>query len=56
MNARMENAYRSYKYSNMFELWDAYGRCSQAKRNAWEYCKAGKERLADLYIEGVRLW
>lgn len=40
MNARMENAYRSYNYSNMFELWDAYGRCSQSKRNAWEYCKA----------------
>ena len=39
MNARMENAYRNYNYSDMYELWDAYGRCSQSKRNAWDYCK-----------------
>ena len=31
---------RQYDRSRMYELWDAYRRCSQAKRNAWEHCKA----------------
>lgn len=30
---------RSYRNSTCYELWDAYGRCSVKKREAWEYCK-----------------
>lgn len=31
---------RQYDNSKEDELYKAYGRCSQAKRNAWEHCKA----------------
>lgn len=39
MNARMRKAYESYHRSYMYDLWDAYGRFSPAKSEAWEYCK-----------------
>ena len=31
---------RQYDRSNMDELYKAYGRCSYAKQQAWEHCKA----------------
>lgn len=39
MRAREREAYRLYKISNNDSLYDVYGRFSEAKRKAWEYCK-----------------
>lgn len=40
MNKRMAGAYRAYLNSDIDELYKAYGRCSQAKWDAWEKCKS----------------
>ena len=39
MRAREREAYRLYKISNNDSLYDVYGRFSEAKHKAWEYCK-----------------
>lgn len=39
MNARQRRAYHLYKQSDMYSLYDAYGRFSHAKRDAWRYCE-----------------
>lgn len=39
MNARERRAYEAYCNSTMYDLSDAYGRYSNAKRQAWDYCK-----------------
>ena len=39
MRAREARAYEAYKRSNMYSLYDAYGRFSKSKADAWEYCR-----------------
>lgn len=39
MNKRESKAYRMYKSSDMYSLYDAYGRFSRKKAEAWEYCE-----------------
>ena len=38
-NQRIRDAYQSYRMSNMENLYDAYGRPSDAKLQAWTYCR-----------------
>ena len=35
---RGENMINRASYNEGFKLWDVYGKVSQAKQNAWEYC------------------
>lgn len=39
MKTREYKAYRMYKASNNYSLYDVYGRFSKAKSEAWKYCK-----------------
>lgn len=38
-------AYEKFCNSSDVDLYDVYGRCSQAKRNAYEYCRAREREL-----------
>ena len=45
MKTNVLNAYRAYKHSNAYDLYDVYGSFSRAKANAWRYC----QELCDRY-------
>ena len=45
-NAQIKAAYRSYKHSSDFCLEHVYGSYSQAKANAWEYCRQEELRYS----------
>ena len=38
-NQRIWKAYQTYLMSDMENLYDAYGRFSNAKQEAWNYCR-----------------
>ena len=54
MTKKMRDAYNRYCDSDIDSLYRAYGRCSEAKRKAWEGCKklCLEKNGADLRIIG----
>lgn len=38
-NKMMQEAYRRYRMSDAYTLWDVYGSFSRAKENAFKYCE-----------------
>lgn len=46
--AQADRVYRAFNRSDAYDLYAVYGRFSQAKANAYEYCRA-REREFDTY-------
>lgn len=45
---KARDLWRKFQGSTDVELWDVYGTCSQAKRNAYEYCRACEREFNSL--------
>lgn len=43
MTKQAQGAYERYQNSNMYSIYEAYGKPSQAKVRAWHYCMKLKE-------------